>query len=118
MLNQSVLRQLLTCCFKSTEYEAQSADLEKELQDALTSRKELESTNEGMQRKVAFSTAEEIREIDKCIGLMTRICASQNFSCFFLVSGKKLMFTLLSLFSPLSRVNEYGKLSENKGDAW
>lgn len=31
----------------SSEYEAQSADLEKELQDALTSRKELESTNEG-----------------------------------------------------------------------
>ena len=31
----------------SSEYEAQSSDLEKELQDALTSRKELESTNEG-----------------------------------------------------------------------
>jgi len=34
-------------CFESTEYEAQSADLEKELQDALTSRKDLESNNEG-----------------------------------------------------------------------
>jgi len=33
--------------FESTEYEAQSADLERELQDALTSRKDLESTNEG-----------------------------------------------------------------------
>ena len=33
--------------YYSSEYEAQSADLEKELQDALTSRKELESTNEG-----------------------------------------------------------------------
>ena len=33
--------------FEPTEYEAQSADLEKELQDALTSRKDLESNNEG-----------------------------------------------------------------------
>ena len=35
--------------FEPTEYEAQSADLEKELQDALTSRKDLESNNEGTQ---------------------------------------------------------------------
>ena len=35
-------------CFESTEYEAQSTDLEKELQDALTSRKDLESNNEGI----------------------------------------------------------------------
>ena len=34
-------------CFYITEYEAQSADLEKELQDALTSRKELETNSEG-----------------------------------------------------------------------
>lgn len=39
-------------CFEPTEYEAQSADLEKELQDALTSRKDLESNNEG---KLCFS---------------------------------------------------------------
>ncbi|XP_073230481.1 serine/threonine-protein kinase MRCK beta-like isoform X9 [Porites lutea] len=37
---------------KIMEYEAQSADLEKELQDALTSRKELESTNEEMSAKM------------------------------------------------------------------
>ena len=36
--------------FEPTEYEAQSADLEKELQDALTSRKDLESNNEGTRR--------------------------------------------------------------------
>ena len=34
--------------FFSIEYEAQSVDLEKEVQDALTSRKDLESTNEGI----------------------------------------------------------------------
>lgn len=34
-------------CLQSTEYEAQSSELEKELQDVLTSRKDLESTNEG-----------------------------------------------------------------------
>ncbi|XP_078344292.1 serine/threonine-protein kinase MRCK alpha-like isoform X3 [Oculina patagonica] len=37
---------------KIMEYEAQSADLEKELQDALTSRKDLESNNEEMSSKM------------------------------------------------------------------
>ncbi|XP_068751786.1 serine/threonine-protein kinase MRCK alpha-like isoform X3 [Montipora capricornis] len=37
---------------KNMEYEAQFADLEKELQDALASRKELESTNEEMSSKM------------------------------------------------------------------
>ena len=34
-------------CVKFTEYEAQSADIEKELQDTMASRKEMESSNEG-----------------------------------------------------------------------
>ena len=34
-------------CVKFTEYEAQSADVEKELQDTLASRKEMETSNEG-----------------------------------------------------------------------
>jgi len=32
---------------KIMEYEAQSADIEKELQDTMASRKEMESSNEG-----------------------------------------------------------------------
>lgn len=46
--------------FEPTEYEAQSADLEKELQDALTSRKDLESNNEGTRpyfSNITFFTA-------------------------------------------------------------
>ena len=42
-----VIQSFNSLCFESTEYEAQSADLEKELRDALTSRKDLESNNEG-----------------------------------------------------------------------
>nr|XP_058949041.1 serine/threonine-protein kinase MRCK alpha-like isoform X2 [Pocillopora verrucosa] len=37
---------------KAMEYEAQSSELEKELQDVLTSRKDLESTNEEMSAKM------------------------------------------------------------------
>ena len=47
-----LIRSFNSLCFGSTEYEAQSADLERELQDALTSRKDLESSNEG---KFCFS---------------------------------------------------------------
>ena len=42
-----LIQSFNSLCFGSTEYEAQSADLEKELQDALTSRKDLESIIEG-----------------------------------------------------------------------